>query len=67
MICPGLEASLSIMTSLLGVMVFLLLLYFCRELQLTLAILSQKEQKKRPEVGVSYGFHRMEELQQVAS
>jgi hypothetical protein len=67
MICPGVDATLSLLTPVLGIMVFLLLLYFCKELQLTRAVLSQKEQRKRPEVGVSYGFHRMEELQLVAS
>lgn len=67
MICPALDVTSSMMTSLLGIMVFLLLLYFCKELQLTLTTLSQKEQKKHPEVGFSYGFHGIEGLRQVAS
>lgn len=67
MICPGVNATLSLLTPMLGIMAFLLLLYFCKELQSTLAILSQKEQRKHPEVGISYGFYEMEGLQQVAS
>jgi hypothetical protein len=67
MICPALDVTSSMMTSLLGIGILLLLCYFYKEFRLTVAVLSQKEQRKRLEVGVSYGFHRMEELQQVAS